>query len=222
MPTYGYKRVSTDEQIDGTSLAEQHRVITGNAMVAGLEIDQWIEDGGTSGTVPFFERLAAHGVVLQPGDTLVVSKLDRFSRDLRDALNTIHECKARGIRLIVDGHGDVTDDSNIVARLMLEIMLAFSGHERRVTKERQRNGQRAKRAQNGHIGGAAPFGYQVVGRGKAARLEPVKAQQEALATIKAMHEAGIASRKIAQAVAERHGVRISHAGVCRVIERGVA
>jgi DNA invertase Pin-like site-specific DNA recombinase len=221
MPVYGYKRVSTEEQVDGTSLAEQHRVITGNAMVAGIEIDQWIEDGGTSGMVPFFERLAAHGVEVKPGDTLIVSKLDRFSRDLRDALNTIHECKRQGIRLIVDGHGDVTDDSNLVARLMLEIMLAFSGHERRVTKERQRLGQRAKRAQNGHIGGSAPFGYQVVGRGKAARLEPVKEQQEALATIMAMHKEGASSRRIAQAVVERHGVRISHAGVCRVIERGV-
>ncbi len=219
MPVYGYKRVSTDEQVDGTSLAEQHRVITGNAMVAGINIDQWIEDGGTSGTVPFFERLAAHGVSLQPGDTLVVSKLDRFSRDLRDALNTIHECKARGIRLIVDGHGDVTDDSNIVARLMLEIMLAFSGHERRVTKERQRQGQRAKRANLGHIGGAAPFGYRVVGRGKAARLEPDEVQQQALVTIRELHAQGASSRRISQAVADRHGVKISHAGVCRVIER---
>jgi hypothetical protein len=39
MAVYGYIRVSTDEQVTGTSLDEQRRQITGLAMTVGLALD---------------------------------------------------------------------------------------------------------------------------------------------------------------------------------------
>lgn len=218
MAVYGYIRVSTEEQVEGTSLDEQRRVITGNAMVQALHIDRWLEDA-VSGALPFMQRLADHGVELRAGDVLIVSKLDRFSRDLRDALNTIEACKQQGVRLIIDGHGDVTDEGNLVARLMLEIMLAFAGHERRIIKDRQIRGQRAKRQKNGHLGGDPPFGYRVVGRGKAAMLEPDPVTHPALATIRQLHAQGYSSRKISAALMQYHALKVSHVAVCRVVSR---
>ena len=85
MTVFGYVRVSTTEQVDNTSMQEQKRQISGNAMSHNLVIDQFIEDGGVSGADPFFARLEANGVTLAEGDTVIVAKLDRFSRDLLDA-----------------------------------------------------------------------------------------------------------------------------------------
>jgi hypothetical protein len=130
MTVYAYIRVSTTEQVDNTSMQEQRRQCKGNAMAHGHSIDRFVEDGGVSGAEPFMERLERHGVTPGKGDVFIVAKLDRFSRDARDALNAIHDMKAVGAKLIINGNGDVTDDSNITARLMLEVMAVFAGHER--------------------------------------------------------------------------------------------
>jgi DNA invertase Pin-like site-specific DNA recombinase len=223
MTTYGYIRVSTAEQVAGTSLDEQRRQIVGNAMANDLEVDRWVDDGGVSGADPFFDRLGLHGVVLSRGDVIVVAKLDRFSRDARDALNTIHELKQLGVRLIINGHGDVTDDSNLTARLMLEVMAVFAGHERRTIKARQKDGQAAKRAKGGHIGGSAPFGYRVVGAGRAARLEPVEELQPAIKDILELRASGHSLRAIARHIEVGYGVKVSHEAVRRVVaEEGEA
>jgi len=217
MTTYAYMRVSTTEQVSGTSLDEQKRQCKGLAMTHAAYIDIYVNDGGVSGADPFFERLAAHDVKLVKGDVLIVAKLDRFSRDAADALNTIKELKERGVRLIINGHGDVTDDSNIVARLMLEIMAVFAGHERRVIKERQRTGQAAKKAAGGHIGGSAKFGYVIEGVGKDARLVEDPVQQAALREAFELRGAGMSFRHIAQTLNEKHGVKVSHEAVRKAL-----
>jgi DNA invertase Pin-like site-specific DNA recombinase len=219
MSVYAYLRVSTDEQASGTSLDTQRREVEGNALTHNLVIDQFIEDAGVSGHLGFIGRLAANGVTLKRGDVVIVAKLDRFSRNSMDTLNVVHEFKRDGIRLIINGHGDVTDEKNIYGQLMLEIMAAFATHERRVIKDRQRTGQAAKKSQGGHVGGKPPFGYAVDGSGKSARLIPVPEQQEALETIKSL--AGLYSlRIIAWEVGRRHGVKVSHTAIQKVINRG--
>ena len=222
MSTYGYVRVSTTEQVDGTSLDEQRRQIAGNALTHGLEVDHWIEDGGVSGADPFFDRLGHHGVALERGDTVIVAKLDRFSRDARDALNTVHEFKQLGAKLIINGQGDVTDETNLIGQLMLEVMAAFAGHERRTIKARQRDGQAAKRAKGGHIGGSAPFGYTVVGQGRAARLEPIPELQPALNEVRRLRAAGTSLRAISAHVESTYGVKISHEAVRRITTQETA
>jgi len=119
MTTYAYMRVSTLEQVDGTSLSNQKRECKGLAMTGGLYIETYIEDKGVSGATSFFDRMTAHNVTLKAGDVVIVAKLDRFSRDAADALNTIKVLKGQGVRLIINGHGDVTDDTNIMARLIV-------------------------------------------------------------------------------------------------------
>jgi len=217
MTTYGYIRVSTDEQIDGTSLDDQRRQITGNALSHDLEIDEWIEDGGVSGAEAFFDRLGRHGVRLVDGDTIIVAKLDRFSRDAADALSTIRELGRLNARLIINGHGDVMDETNVVGRLMLEVMAVFAGHERRVIKARQKDGQRAKRARGGHIGGSAPFGFRVEGSGKSAVLVADKEQQDAIVTMKSLRDDGMSFRRISKVIETQYGFTISHEAVRRAV-----
>ena len=222
MTTYAYMRVSTVEQADGTSLQNQKRECKGLAMTHNCYIDRYVEDGGVSGADEFLDRMARHGIKIQSGDTVIVSKLDRFSRDARDALNTVHHIKQIGARLIINGHGDVTDDSNTTARLMLEIMAAFAGHERRVIKQRQKDGQTMKKANGGHIGGSAPFGYRVEGRGKDAKLVEDDVQQLALRDALLLRHEGMSLRHIAFAVGETHGVKVSHEALRRALMKEVS
>lgn len=222
MPVYGYIRVSTDEQVDGTSLGEQRRTILGLAMAAGLPEPEVVEDRGVSGALPLLARPGgARLAQLGAGDALLVAKLDRFSRNGADALTTIERWEAAGVRLIVGGMGDVIGPAarGSAGRLLLEILAVFAGHERRVLRERQREGQQAKRGAGGHIGGAAPFGYRRVGSGRAARLEPDPEQQAAIPRIREMAASGRSLRAISAALAEG-GITISHQGVKRILERG--
>ena len=218
MTVYGYVRVSTTEQVDNTSMQEQKRQISGNAMSHNLVIDQFIEDGGVSGADPFFARLQANSVTLQQGDTVIVAKLDRFSRDLLDALQSIKKCKELGVKLIINGHGDVTDSSNIYAQLMLEILCSFAGHERRVLKERQKQGQAAKRKAGGHLGGSAKFGYAIQGTGQAAVLVEKPEEQAALRYAKEMRATGISFRAISSILKTSHGVIVSHEAIRRALQ----
>ena len=218
MTVFGYVRVSTTEQVDNTSMQEQKRQISGNALTHNLVIDQFIEDGGVSGADPFFARLSANGVTLQQGDTVIVAKLDRFSRDLLDALQSIKKCKELKIKLIINGHGDVTDSSNIYAQLMLEILCSFAGHERRVLKERQKQGQAAKRKAGGHLGGSAKFGYAIQGTGQAATLVAKPEEQAALRYAKEMRATGISFRAISAILKTSHGVIVSHEAIRRALQ----
>lgn len=213
MTTYGYVRVSTQEQVDNSSMLDQRRVINGLAMTHNLEVQTFIKDGGVSGTVPFLERLAAKSVELVDGDVVIVAKLDRYSRDLEDALTSMRWCKENGVRLIINGHGDVTDEGNLVSRLMFEIMGAFAGHERRVIKQRMGDGRAAKKAAGGHIGGSAPFGFVVVGDGRDAVLVECAEGQRALAMAREMRAAGMSYRKIADALP----VKVSYEAVRKAL-----
>ena len=60
MTIYGYIRVSTEDQIDNTSLETQKSMIEGVAKANQLPDNKivWLEDGGISGVKPFMERPA--------------------------------------------------------------------------------------------------------------------------------------------------------------------
>ena len=52
MTVYGYVRVSTAEQTDGTSLEDQARRIQGVAFTRGEAIARIFSDAGVSGSIP--------------------------------------------------------------------------------------------------------------------------------------------------------------------------
>lgn len=223
MATYGYTRVSTEDQINNTSLDDQARQIEGIAMSHGLDLAHIYREEGVSGGVSLFSRPEGCKMVfLRPGDTVIVSKLDRMFRDARDALNVIGDWDELGVKLIINGFGDVTDKTNPFGRFMIELMAVFSGEERRRIKERTLAGRAAKRAAGGHVGGHTPFGFKKVGSGRNAKLHPDPDQQDALTTIKVARLKGLSLRDIAKIVEKRHGLAISHVTVRRILQEGTA
>jgi DNA invertase Pin-like site-specific DNA recombinase len=79
MTTYGYARVSTD----GQTLAAQEAALTGAgcAKVCAEKV---------SGVVTDRQALRTAIEVLQEGDTLIVTRLDRLARSTHDLLDTLH------------------------------------------------------------------------------------------------------------------------------------
>ena len=77
--------------------------------------------------------------VLKEGDTLVVTKLDRFARTTADGINTIKRLFENGIKVHVLNIGFVEDTPT--GRLILNVMLAFAEFERDMIVERTQEGK---------------------------------------------------------------------------------
>ena len=82
--------------------------------------------------------------VLQPGDVLMVTRLDRLARSTRDLLNTLHALGERqvGFKSLVDTWADTTTPHG---RLMLTVLGGLAEFERELI--RARTGEGRKRAQ---------------------------------------------------------------------------
>jgi DNA invertase Pin-like site-specific DNA recombinase len=217
---YGYARVSTVEQVDGTSLDEQTRRIAGVAMLKGADIARMFVDAGVSGSKELGERPEGGNLLatLKAGDTLITSKLDRLFRNALDALATAEYFKQQGIDLIIVDLGVDAVTQNGVSKMFFGMLALMAEFERDRIKERQADGQRAKKEKGGFVGGRRPFGYRVEGTGKNAIVIPDPAEQQAIIDMQAMREAGQSYRQIAQAMNERGHV-ITHQAVKNILTR---
>lgn len=218
---YGYVRVSSVDQAEGTSLEEQARVIRGAALMKGLELTRVFEEPGVSGSVALDERAAGRELValLQPGDWLLVAKLDRAFRSAADALTLADTWKRQGVKLVVADMGADPVTDNGVAKLFFGMLACVAEFERDRIRQRTADGRRAKLERGGFIGGRAPFGYRVEGDGKQAALVPVEVEQDAILTVRTLRRSGATLQATARAVRERHGVDLSPEMVRRIAAR---
>lgn len=91
---------------------------------------------GTKADRPEFNKLIGK---LKEGDTLVVTKLDRFARTTADGIKTVQLLFERGVKVHVLNMGLVEDTPT--GRLILSIMLAFAQFERDMIIERTQEGK---------------------------------------------------------------------------------
>lgn len=99
---------------------------------------------GTKKNRPEFKRLLQD---IEPGDTLVVTKMDRFARSTKDALETIEELFENGIRTHVLNMGIIEDTPT--GRLIFTIMSAFADFERDLIVERTQEGKKIAKLKPG-------------------------------------------------------------------------
>lgn len=139
---YGYSRVSTRGQgRDGNSLEDQIRRLE----EAGC--DEIIPEvyTGTKMDRPKFSKLLEK---LEPGDTLVVTKLDRFARTAADGVKVVEDLLSRGVAVHILNMGLVEDTP--MGRLVLTVMLAFAQFERDSIVERTTTGKAVAREKEGY------------------------------------------------------------------------
>lgn len=185
----GYVRVSTEDQINGTSPDEQENVIRGYAMTQGAtKFDiQIYSDMGVSAAEPLRTRPEGSRLLkdAQPGDTVVASKLDRMFRSALDALTVVDYCVANKINLVLFDMGSQPVTGEGISRVFLTMLAAFAEFERGRIRDRMIQGKAAKEAKGGFNGGVgAVYGYRVVGEGKQAMLEENPDEQMVLGWIR--------------------------------------
>lgn len=130
---YGYARVSTATQgRDGNSLEEQETALRAHGC------QEIVAEAFTGKTMerPKFQSLLER---LQPDDTLVVCKLDRFARTAIEGVQTVRELFDRGVRVNILNMGMV--ENSLTGNLIMTIMLAFAEYERGMIVERTQTGK---------------------------------------------------------------------------------
>lgn len=141
----GYARVSTNEQ----DLRLQQDAL----MEAGCSKQSIFTDkvSGTKSARPGLDRCLS---ALQPGDTLVVWRLDRLGRSVRHLIDLVDELGKRnvGFKSLRDGAIDTTTASG---KLIFHIFTALAEFERGLIQERTKAGLAAARAR-GRMGGRKP------------------------------------------------------------------
>jgi DNA invertase Pin-like site-specific DNA recombinase len=90
---------------------------------------------------------------LRPGDTLVVWKLDRLGRDLRNLIEIVHDLENRKIEFkVLTGQGTNIDTTSPNGMLVFSIFAALAAYEREMISERTKAGLSSARAR-GRVGG---------------------------------------------------------------------
>lgn len=141
MTTYGYARVSTDDQ----SLDVQREALT----AAGCDMIR--EEKRSGASQEGRDELALLLEFIRPGDVLVVTKLDRLARSIRDVMD-IHERLTRqgaALRIL----NMQLDTSAPTGKLMLGVLGCVAEFERDMIRERQAEGIRAAKERGVYTGG---------------------------------------------------------------------
>jgi putative DNA-invertase from lambdoid prophage Rac len=217
MGIYGYVRVSTLQQAnEGESLDTQLKQIQSYSDLKGFGIppENFITERGVSGSLEF-ERRPEGGRLfnqLVSGDVLIFSKLDRAFRNTRNALNTLHELKQRGVSVhFIDLGGDVTNDG--IGSVIFTILSAFATFERERIATRIREVKQVQKAEGKFLGGFTRFGYRVVDE----KLVKDLRQQQIIMEMKDMRRRGMSLRRISAWLSYVHDIQMTHTTIATFV-----
>lgn len=130
---YGYARVSTRGQAkDGNSLEAQENALR-SAGATEIYTDAFT---GTKAQRPELDKLMA---IMQSGDTMVVTKLDRIARSATQGIELVQMLLDKGIIVHVLNMGLL--DNTPTGKLIRNILLAFAEFERDMIVERTTEGK---------------------------------------------------------------------------------
>ena len=153
----GYIRVSTDKQAEsGLSMEAQAEKVRSYCALYDLDLITIIEDSGASAKnlnrtgINTLKAMVAAGEV----DGVVVAKLDRLTRNMKD-LHTLLE----DVFSVVELHSvaEKVDTSSAAGRLVLNVLMSVAEWEREAIGERTAAALKVK-ADRGEALGKAPFG----------------------------------------------------------------
>ncbi len=141
MTLFGYARVSTFEQ----DLGIQETALR----AAGCQtIRSEKKSGSERGARTELQVLLDF---LRKGDTLVVTRIDRLARSMKDLQDIVHELKGRGIAL--KATEQPIDTSTAAGKAFLDMLGVFAEFETNLRRERQLEGIEAAKARGIYKGG---------------------------------------------------------------------
>jgi DNA invertase Pin-like site-specific DNA recombinase len=140
MTVLGYARVSTrDQHLTGQ---------IGALKAAGCTTIYREKVSGVRADRP---QLAKLMLALKPGDTVVVTKLDRLGRSTRELLDLIEHIGAAGASFRSLGD-PLFDTSSSQGRLLLAVLAAIASFERDLIRERTSEGRKRAMAEGKRFG----------------------------------------------------------------------
>lgn len=148
---YGYARVSTKGQAkDGNSLENQIETLKENGAVE-IYTDSFT---GTKTDRPEFNKLLNK---LKEGDTLMVTKLDRFARSMTQGSELINQLIDKGIKVNILNIGVM--DNTPASKLTRNIFFSFAEFERDMIIERTQEGKAQAKKNNPNFKEGRPKKY---------------------------------------------------------------
>jgi len=218
-----YLRVSTAQQADhGVSLEAQEAKVRMYAQLYDVELVAVVVDAGVSAKTLDRPGLQQALAMLDSGDAdaLLVCKLDRLTRSVRDLGELLdgYFGKRDGSSALLCV-GEQVDTRTAAGRLVLNVLMSVAQWEREAIGERTSTALQHKKAQGEYTGGRAPYGWQVAG--DTAILRPVATEQATIRAAQALRHDGHSLRAVgaqlaAQGRPPRSGARW-HASSVRVV-----
>lgn len=145
---YGYARVSSKKQLHGNSLEEQTTTLTANGAIS-ITAEQF------TGKTTSRPKLQALMDSLQPGDTLMVTKLDRLARNVTEGIELIRALFKKEVKVHVLNIGLLENTS--MGNFFITTLLAVAELERNMILERTQAGKEAARTKAGFREGRPPL-----------------------------------------------------------------
>lgn len=198
-----YLRVSTDKQAaHGVSLEAQRAKVEAYAALYDLELVEVVVDAGASAKSLDRAGLTRALDLLETGEAaaLVVAKLDRLTRSVRD-LDTLisrHFGRSNGPALL--SVSEQIDTRSAAGRLVLNVLASVSQWEREAIGERTAAAMQHKQSIGEFIGGLPPFGYRLAADG--VHLVEDDDEQEVIGAARELRAGGLSLRATASALAE--------------------
>jgi DNA invertase Pin-like site-specific DNA recombinase len=161
MGLYGYARLSTTDQ--DLSIQEKALRAAGCAVIRAEKRTGTRREGRA--------ELQILLDFLRAGDTLVVTRIDRLARSLKDLQDIVHDLKGRGVAL--KATEQPIDTSSAAGKAFLDMLGVFAEFETNLRRERQREGIAAAKARGVYKGRkpsidrARVFALAAEGAGKA-------------------------------------------------------
>ena len=101
---------------------------------------EYVDKASTRGRRPMLEKLLADARQ-RKFDVVLVWKLDRFGRSVRELVENIQTLDGLGIRFMVPSQSIDTDQKNPTGRLLMHVLAAVAEFERDLIRERVVGGQ---------------------------------------------------------------------------------
>ena len=149
---FAYARVSSVEQF--TENQREEIAAAGYSITGPRFVEEKISGSVAASQRPGFAKLLERmepATEAAPGDTLVVTKLDRLGRDSIDVQQTVAHFQKAGMRLIVLQLGNL-DLTSSAGSLMVKMLAAVADFERELIIERTQARQARARAAGTHMG----------------------------------------------------------------------
>lgn len=161
----GYARVSTNEQSTDSQLDALER--------AGCERIYQESFSGKSKTRPELERMID---ALRDGDIVVVQRLDRLGRSLKDLIELLDGFKQQGVQFI--SLNENIDTTTAIGELAFHMIGSIAQFERRLISERTKAGLAAARARGRKGGRKAKLSVLDIKKAQAMLLDPEMTKAE--------------------------------------------